>query len=401
MDPITAHRNRGLHVAVGVTIGVVAAIAAFAWSPWPTRLPAFAMLAVLVLAYGAFGWRGYDVRRAAAGFLPLLVLSALVLPAVVPSAAFVQCVLFPVAWSQVERVRTAVALSLAIGVAAAVGLQIASGPSALGSTLLIEGISVAGACALGLWITRIARLSDDRRRLIEELRTAQDSLAEAHRAAGVTSERERLARELHDTVAQDLAGIVMLTERARGDLAAGHLDRLGERLTVLEESARLALEGSRTLVAAGAAGIVSDGLAAALHRLGERFTRETNVSVVVDAVDDPLGRDAQVVLLRTAQEALANVRSHARATSARVTLRVTADDARLTVADDGVGFDPSVPSAGHGLRGLRERLALADGTCTVTSEPGRGTVLEVTLPVARTGTDSAHPVALALAGVLR
>ncbi|OIH94787.1 MULTISPECIES: sensor histidine kinase [unclassified Curtobacterium] len=401
MDPITAHRNRGLHVAVGVTIAVVAAIAAFAWSPWSTRWPAFAMLVVLALAYGAFGWRGYDVRRAAAGFLPLLVLSALVLPAVVPSAAFIQCVLFPVAWSQVERVRTAIALSLAIGVAAAVGLQIASGPSALGSTLLIEGISVAGACALGLWITRIARLSDDRRRLIEELRTAQDSLAEAHRAAGVTSERERLARELHDTVAQDLAGIVMLTERARGDLAAEHLDRLGERLAVLEESARLALEESRTLVAAGAAGIVSDGLAAALHRLGERFTRETSIAVVVDAVDEPLGRDAQVVLLRTAQEALANVRSHARATSARVTLRITAAQARLTVADDGVGFDPSVPSAGHGLPGLHERLALADGTCTVTSEPGRGTVLEVTLPVARTGTDSVHPVALATAEVLR
>ncbi len=74
------------------------------------------------------------------------------------------------------------------------------------STLLIESVSVAGACALGLWITRIAQLSDERRVLLEQLQATQASLAEAHRTAGITSERERLARELHDTVAQDLAG---------------------------------------------------------------------------------------------------------------------------------------------------------------------------------------------------
>ncbi len=325
MDRITAHRNWGLHVAFGVTVALVAVIAVLGWSPWSVRWPAFAMLGVLAVAYWAFGWRGYEDRRAAAGFVPLLVLAALVLPAVVPSTAFIQCILFPVAWCQLDRVRTSVAVSVAIGVAAGIGLQIASGPSGLVSTVLIEGVSIAGACALGLWITRIAELSDERRRLIDELRATQDSLAEANRAAGVTSERERLAREIHDTVAQNLAGIVMLTERARGDLAADRVDRLDERLTVLEESARAALEESRTLVAAGAAGVAGDGLGAALHRLGERFTRETGVPVTVDAADCALDRDAQVVLLRTAQEALANVRAHAHAASARFALHVAAD----------------------------------------------------------------------------
>ncbi|MFJ7286676.1 sensor histidine kinase [Curtobacterium sp. NPDC098951] len=382
MDRITAHRNWGLHVAFGVTVALVAVIAVLGWSPWSVRWPAFAMLGVLAVAYWAFGWRGYEDRRAAAGFVPLLVLAALVLPAVVPSTAFIQCILFPVAWCQLDRVRTSVAVSVAIGVAAGIGLQIASGPSGLVSTVLIEGVSIAGACALGLWITRIAELSDERRRLIDELRATQDSLAEANRAAGVTSERERLAREIHDTVAQNLAGIVMLTERARGDLAADRVGRLDERLTVLEESARAALEESRTLVAAGAAGVAGDGLGAALHRLGERFTRETGVPVTVDAADCALDRDAQVVLLRTAQEALANVRAHAHAASARIALHVAADRVGLRITDDGAGFDASRPTAGHGLRGLRERLALAGGTCTIASAVGRGTVVEVTLPSA-------------------
>ncbi|MEK6311808.1 MAG: sensor histidine kinase [Curtobacterium sp.] len=380
MDRITAHRNWGLHVAVAVTIALVAVIAALAWSPWSTRWPAFAMLAVLAAAYLAYGWRGYESPRAAAGFVPLLVVAALVLPAVVPTTAFVQCMLFPVAWCQLDRVRPAILVSLAIGVASGVGLQIATGPTGLVSTLLVEAVSVVGACALGLWITRIAELSDERRQLIDELRATQDSLAEAHRRAGVTSERERLARELHDTVAQNLAGIVMLTERARGDLAADRVDRLDERLTILEESARAALEESRTLVAAGSAGIAGDGLAAALHRLGERFTRETGIPVAVEAQDCVLDRDTQVVLLRTGQEALANVRAHADAASVHVALHVAADRASLRVEDDGVGFDPAVPSPGHGLRGLRERLALAGGTCTISSAPGRGTVVVVELP---------------------
>ncbi|SDR08726.1 Signal transduction histidine kinase [Curtobacterium sp. UNCCL20] len=380
MDRITRHRNWGLHAAFGATIALVAVIVVLGWSPWPSRWPAVVMLGVLALAYCAYGWRGYEVPRAAAGFVPLLVLAALVLPTVVPSAALVQCILFPVAWCQIERTRTAIGVSVAIGVAAGVGLQIATGPDALVSTILIEGVSIAGACALGLWISRIAALSDERRRLLEELRATQDSLAEANRRAGVTSERERLAREIHDTVAQNLAGIVMLTERARGDLAADRVDHLDERLTVLEESARAALEESRTLVAAGAAGVTGDGLGAALHRLGERFTRETGVAVSVDAPDCALDRDTQVVLLRVGQEALANVRAHARADSVQVALHVAAEQVSLRIVDDGVGFDPSVPTAGHGLRGLRERLALAGGSCTITSDAGRGTVVEVSLP---------------------
>jgi signal transduction histidine kinase len=396
MSGETWMRNRWLHVFFAGTMLLTAVITALGWSPWSARWPAYLAVVVLVVAYLGYGHRGYDTPRAAAAFLPLVIVAALVLPAVVPSTAFVQCIVFPLVWVQSERVRTAVLLSIAVGVASCIGLQVSEGPDALVSTLLIEGISVIGACAMGVWISSVAGLSEERRQLVVELRATQQSLADANRTAGIASERERLAREIHDTVAQNLAGIVMLTERARGDLANDRSDALEERLTVLEESARAALEESRTLVAAGAAGMTRDSLAGALHRLAERHTRETSAVVTVDAADCVLDRDAQVVLLRVAQEALSNVRAHAGSASAQVRLLAEDGQTVLRITDDGTGFDPEQPTAGHGLRGLRERLALAGGVCTITSALGRGTVVEATLPTgAAPGLPSAvrHPVA--------
>ncbi|MCP1501518.1 signal transduction histidine kinase [Curtobacterium herbarum] len=373
-------RNRWLHVFFAATMALTLAVAVLGWSPWSSRWPAYLMIAVLVVAYVAYGRRGYDEPRAAAGFLPLVLVAAVVLPAVAPSTAFVQCILFPLVWCQSERIRSGVLLTVAVGVLSAVGLMVSGGPDALVSTLLIEGISVIGSCAMGGWISSVAALSEERRQLVEDLRAAQQSLADANRAAGIASERERLAREIHDTVAQNLAGIVMLTERARNDLADDRPDALDERLTVLEESARAALEESRVLVAAGSAGTTRDSLAGALHRLGERHTRETGTPVTVSAADGTLDRDAQVVLLRVAQEALSNVRAHAGSTGVVVTLLHEPDRTVLRIADDGAGFDPAVPTAGHGLRGLRERLALAGGTCVIASTPGSGTTVTASLP---------------------
>lgn len=383
----TTRANVWLHVSFAATVLLTGVIAVAAGSPWSSRWPAFAALAVLTLAYVTYGRRGYDERWAAAAFLPLAIGAAFVLPAVVPTTAFVQCILFPLVWRQAERVPVAVALSVLVGLASGLGLMVAGGPDALPSTLLIEVVSVVGSCALGLWLTRVSTLAEERRHLIEELRAAQDSLADAHRTAGIAHERERLAREIHDTVAQNLAGIVMLTERARNDLADDRTDALDERLTILEESARAALEESRVLVAAGAAGATHDSLAGALHRLGERHTRETGTPVTVTAADCVLDRDAQVVLLRVAQEGLSNVRAHAGARSVRIVLEQDTEGTVLRLTDDGSGFDPAVVTAGHGLHGLRDRLALAGGTCTVDSTPGAGTVVTAVLPTAReTGT---------------
>src|SRR5690606_3736963 len=149
---------------------------------------------------------------------------------------------------------------------------------------------------------------------------AQDELAALHRDAGVTDERARMSREVHDTVAQSLTGLVLLAQRARREQGAGALD--AETLELIETGARDALAETRALVAAAApVELAQGGLPDALRHLAERFERETHISVTVSAqVEAPLERDIEVVLLRCAQEGLANVRKHAQAARARVEL---------------------------------------------------------------------------------
>src|SRR5690606_31207172 len=102
--------------------------------------------------------------------------------------------------------------------------------------------------AFGLWITHIATLSDERQLLLNRLQSAQAALEAASRDAGVTSERERLAREIHDTIAQDLTGMVMLAQRARQETDA---TARAAQLAQLEQTAREALTETRALVADG------------------------------------------------------------------------------------------------------------------------------------------------------
>jgi signal transduction histidine kinase len=150
----------------------------------------------------------------------------------------------------------------------------------------------------------------------------------------------------------------------------------------VEQVARDNLAEARALVAAfGPAALADSTLAEALDRLGERFGAETGVQVDVRLeATAGVGRDTEVVLLRAAQEALANVRKHARA--GRVLLRLTDDGAQVTleVADDGDGLPPDVAD-GVGLRGMRERAVAGGGTLDVTGGPGHGTTVRLVLPL--------------------
>jgi signal transduction histidine kinase len=196
------------------------------------------------------------------------------------------------------------------------------------------------------------------------------------REAGATAERSRLAREVHDTIAQTLTSIVMLAERARRDGSA-------DTIALIEEAARDALSEARALVVVESPATTPSGsLAQALHRLGERFQRETGVMVNVEASECNVPRDIQVVLLRCAQEGLANVRKHAAAGAASVVLAID-EDATLTVRDDGRGMREATidESAGFGLSGMRDRVALVGGTLGVTDATPSGTTLTVHIPL--------------------
>ncbi len=175
---------------------------------------------------------------------------------------------------------------------------------------------------------------------------------------------------------------MLLWQRSRRELSAGTLT--DSTLQLLETGARDALAETRSLVAGSAPVELNAGIAPALTRLGERFTRETGVEVTTTCTIDPsapLGRDTEVVLLRFAQEGLANVRKHAGASSARLELAVEAEEATMRVIDDGRGFDPATVSDGFGLSGLRDRVALVGGSVSVDGTSG-ATTLTARLPLA-------------------
>ena len=370
--------SRWWHVAVAGTAIVLSALVVFDGDTVLGLVGGLASLAVFVAGWFTVGRLGMNSPRAAAIFLVIMIIASGVGTAFSPSLATIQTIAYPLIWILSRRVQDAVLANIALASVVGVGLYLATG--SLLQALLIQGISLAFSVALGLWITSIADRSHERQRLLDELREAQDELAAASRDAGVSSERERLAREIHDTIAQDLTGLVLLAQQAQRELTSGDTSATDARLQLIEENARTALAETRALVAASApVGLTSGELMDALRRLGERFTRETSVAVAVEGDPGAVDRDQEVVLLRCAQEGLANVRKHSGATAVTLHLSASSGDVRLVVRDDGRGFDTSVRSAGFGLGGMRDRLALVGGFLDVTSSTA-GTVLTASLP---------------------
>ena len=365
-------------VFVGGTIIVLAGVNVVAWAPSEgQRIAAWVVLGVFGLVYLVIGRRALQSETSVAFPIALVVISG-ALVACSPNMAVVQAITFPLLWSVLKTTRVSVAANIALALAVFLGFSYSAGFTAQGvaQAAIIEAISLIGSVALGLWITRIAELSHERKRLLDELTAAQGELAVLNRDAGVTSERERLAREIHDTIAQDLTGLVMLAQRARRELGDS------STLELLEDSARTALAETRALVASSAPVGLASGIKDALDRLAERFSRETGVTIGVEVDALPaLERDTEVVLLRVAQEGLANIRKHAGAESAVIQLALVDGKPTLTVRDDGSGFDPEAPTGGFGLGGMRERLALVGGALEVASSAD-GTTLTATLPAA-------------------
>ncbi|MGW9299520.1 sensor histidine kinase [Streptomyces cyaneofuscatus] len=248
------------------------------------------------------------------------------------------------------------------------------------------GAAVAIATVLGY--DALFRESERRRELIVELVATRAELAEAERTAGTLAERERLAREIHDTLAQGLSSIQLLLRAAERTLpedapATAHV-------RAAREAAQANLAEARSFVRALTPPDLEHGsLAAALERLCARTTGpDLAVRFAVSGTPVELPTPYEVALLRTAQSALANTVRHARAGRAEITLSFMDTSVALDVVDDGRGFDPSgAPVAergdgGFGLPAMRSRAATLGGTLSVESAPGQGTALAVTLPLA-------------------
>jgi signal transduction histidine kinase len=347
------------------------------------RAIALGLLGGIAVAYMVAGRRALGTDRLgwALAYLVPAWFGVVVLSAIAPAGYALLFILFPQTWAMLPRTWQAVAWTL---VAAGVLALLQAWQGGFDNDAAAEaGLTFAAnaglSLLLGLWITGIVRESERRAELIAALRHAQSELADAERTRGVLEERERLAHEIHDTLAQGFTSVLTLAQAIE---AGWERDPRGARgrLSLLQETARANLGEARALVAA-LSPVDLDGtdLPDALGRLVDRFSRETGMPARLDVVGEPraLSRATEVVLLRAAQEGLTNVRKHAGATHATITLGFGASDteATLDVVDDGRGVNGA--AEGFGLRGMRERAGAVGGLVTVGPAQDGGTRLHV------------------------
>jgi signal transduction histidine kinase len=202
-------------------------------------------------------------------------------------------------------------------------------------------------------------------------------------------ERIKLAADLHDGPVQEVAMLSYTAHMVRSQLAKGNLARADEMLEELQRELEAQVKELRQVMTALRPPVLDQrGLAAALQQHIEQFENEHQIvaDLAIERQADDLASEVETVLYRIAQEALSNVRKHARADHAWVTMDGTDDGkVRLQVRDNGVGFDPSqagrLVTEGHfGLAGMRERVTFVGGRFDVRSTPGHGTTIEVAIP---------------------
>ena len=253
-------------------------------------------------------------------------------------------------------------------------------------TIWVFLFTALGAIILGVWITAIIGQSMQRRQLIEQLEATQAELAAAERRAGILEERQRLARDIHDTLAQGFTSIVMHLEAADQALP-DDLDTLQKHLDRARGTARTSLEEARRVVhALRPHSLDQRSLPDAIERTAVRWQEETGIPLTTTITGDPipLHPDIEVTLLRATQEALANIRKHAQATAVQITLSYIDDVVVLDVQDNGVAFAGAAASplsGGYGLQAMRERAEQCGGSVTLESEPGEGTTVTVSIPI--------------------
>lgn len=236
----------------------------------------------------------------------------------------------------------------------------------------------------GLTVGHLLLLHD-----VTEQRRAQAQIVEQQRALAMLQEREQLARELHDTLGQVFAFVHTQGQTVRRLLSRGDVATADELVARLVEVAREADVDIRESILGLRATLSEHGLFPALARYLKQYEKnygvQTELEVPETLTDAAFEPQVEVQLLRIVQEALTNVRRHAAARCVRVAFAVEAGRARVTVEDDGQGFDPRARDHGWGshvgLRVMRERAKEVGGTVRVDSAPGQGTRVTVDVPM--------------------
>lgn len=375
LTPVFTGLRIGLHALTAVLLGVVVVRVVAR----PAQHPVAALLACAAFAVVyLFGAQVASMRRprVTQGWLVALTACWLALLSLSPEAAYLAFPMFFLYLHLLPGIIGPLAV-LAATVAAVLGIGWHSGFTAGGVIGPLVGAGVA--LLIGLGYRALQAEAVAREQLLTDLVAAQERLAASEREQGMLAERARLAREIHDTVAQSLSSIGMLlhaAERADGDRPGT------EFIETARQVAGTALAETRGIVRELTPPTLDDGLTSALRRVGESAPGVRVEVDVADGVELPMA--VQATVLRIAQGALANVVQHAHATRATVRLTPDAGAIVLEIADDGVGFDPAAKwgasTDSFGLRAIRERVGQLGGDVRVRSAPGQGTTITARIP---------------------
>ncbi len=223
-----------------------------------------------------------------------------------------------------------------------------------------------------------------------ELKDTQAQLAQSQHEAGVVAERQRIAHEIHDTLAQGLSSIQMLMHAADADLDNQNIGQARSRIYLARKTAADNLQEARAMIAAlQPRSLEKSSLPKAIERMCNNFASTSGINIAVD-VEGPerqLPMKAEAMLLRVAQGAVGNVAKHSHATRARVTITYGEDEVRVDVVDNGQGFDVEAvqnkpAGLGHiGLNAMRRRAEELGGSVVIESRPGAGAAVSVSMPL--------------------
>jgi signal transduction histidine kinase len=394
-----ATQGAALAVACWVMFERAGGVRAFLATP---KAPRTLAVVALLIAYHVVGFRahGWILRRrwAVALFVPagwVIIFGSF--PAASPFGllvlgAIIQGFIFlPFAWAigVLSLFVSGLVFMIVARARQDVSLTIAQAGSLLATGIMVGTVM--------LYIHRVNRDAVVRARLLRQLDDAQRDLAERAKEAGVQEERQRLARDIHDTLAQGFASVIRHLEAVELSIASGNGNGGGDtlrdaapHLAHAQAVSRSSLAEIRRLVwALRPAPLAESTLGSAIERLVSHWGEANGVAVTC-TIDElpPLQPDADVIFLRAAQEALSNVARHAHATRVAVALHCVDRLVLLSVEDDGRGLvDADTVGAGKvGITGMRERVRRFGGHVLIESTPGSGggggTSITVAMPLA-------------------
>ncbi|MDI2130247.1 sensor histidine kinase [Yinghuangia seranimata] len=386
------------HIAFGIVVLVSGLLTASRGAP----AVAYVALGVYALAYftllAPIMSGGRPEGPAAYAFLAVSYATVVVIGLTAPHGLIILYVVFPHCVAILDRGWAKVSAVALVAVTAGVCSVVhdGTGGGQIADAAITVGVAVLTSLGLGFVTTVLIRESERRGRLIQELERTRAALAASHHEAGVLTERQRMAQEIHDTLAQGFTSILMLLQAADASLDTDP-EGTRRRLDLAARTARENLTEARALVAAQDPAELDGGsLHDALGRAVAGLAEELDVAAEFRVAGTPrdLPATTQVVLVRTLQECLANIRKHADATAVSAELAYRPVGVRLTVTDDGRGFAPAetapgtgttgagtgTAAGGYGLRGMRARIEQARGRLDLDSAPGAGTTVRVEVP---------------------